>query len=98
MPILKIKLHQSLRLQNEPYEFSDLFNSGTILDNMKKLLSTHPPILDLCLSEQGRKAGILYLSQKTELASLGLLDHIHEEDLEIRIVPILHGGSYTDKY
>ena len=92
MPTLKIKLHQSLRIQDEPYEFSDLFNSGTIVDNMRKLLHNQPEILDLCLSNKGKKPGILYLLDKTELGSLGLLENELEEDLEIRIVPILHGG------
>ncbi|MCE7733780.1 MAG: hypothetical protein GPJ54_02810 [Candidatus Heimdallarchaeota archaeon] len=92
MPILKIKLHQSLRIKGEPHEFSESFNSGTIVNNMRKLLSNQPAILDLCLSHKGRKPGILYLSEKTELASLGLLESELNEDLEIRIVPILHGG------
>lgn len=92
MPVLKIKLHQSLRIKGEPHEFSTSVNSGTIVDNMRKILSNQPEILDLCLANNGKKPGILYLSENTELASLGLLESELEEDLEIRIVPILHGG------
>jgi hypothetical protein len=92
MPKLKIKLHQSLRLADLPFEFENDFDSGSIFECMKDLLITYPLIFDLCLSEKGRKPGILYISGKTELASLGLLDHELDEDLVIRIVPILHGG------
>ena len=98
MPTLKIKLHQSLRIQGQPFEFFNSFESGSILDNIRNLLNSNPEILGLCLSEEGKKPGILYLSNKTELASLGLLENQLDEDLEIRIVPILHGGSCTDKY
>ena len=98
MPTLKIKLHQSLRVHGEPFEFFDSFRSGSILDNIRNLLHHNPQILDLCLSDKGKKPGILYLADKTELASLGLLECELEEDLEIRIVPILHGGSCTNKY
>lgn len=89
---LKLKLHQSLRIEEESYKFEGDFDSGTVIENMRKLLKTNLAILDLCLTEKGRKPGILYLSGKTELSSLGLLDELMDEDIELRIVPILHGG------
>ncbi|MHA2029925.1 MAG: hypothetical protein ACW99Q_11075, partial [Candidatus Kariarchaeaceae archaeon] len=92
MPKLKIKLHQSLRLVEFPFEFESEFNSGSIIDCMRDLLSGYPVIIDMCLTDKGRKPGLLYISGNTELASLGLLEHNLDEDLEIRIVPILHGG------
>ena len=92
MARLKLKLHQSLRVKEEPYEFEGEFESGSVISNIRQLLENNPNILDLCLSEKGRKPGILYLSGKTELSSLGLLDEQLDEDLELRIVPILHGG------
>ena len=92
MARLKLKLHQSLRVKDEPYEFEGEFESGTLISNMRKLLKNNPNILDLCLSEKGRKPGILYISGQTELSSLGLLDEQLDEDIDLRIVPILHGG------
>lgn len=92
MPSLKIKIHQSLRVEGQPYEFEGSFDSGTILENMKNLLSTHKLIFDLCLTAKGKKPGLLYLADKTELASLDLLDQNMDDDMDIRIVPILHGG------
>ena len=92
MARLKLKLHQSLRVENEPHEFEGEFESGSIINNIRELLMKNPKILELCLSEKGRKPGILYLSGKTELSSLGLLDEQLDEDIELRIVPVLHGG------
>jgi hypothetical protein len=48
--------------------------------------------LELCLKNNKPKPGILYIAEGTELSSLGLLDNKLDEEIEIRIVPILHGG------
>ena len=89
---LRLKLHQSLRVEKEPFEFEGEFESGTLIENIRDLLKNSPTISDLCLSDRGRKPGILYLSGRTELSSLGLLEELMDEDIELRIVPILHGG------
>lgn len=92
MTILAIKIHQSLWIEGEKNSFSGDFNGKTILEAMNALLEEAPKIKELCLKDNKRRPGILYIYDKTELASLGLFDELFTEDLLVRIVPILHGG------
>ena len=93
MAILKIKLHQSLWIEGENHEFSGEVEQLTIIDSIKKILKDNPKVLSACLtSEFTKKPGILYISGKMEIASLGLLNQIMDEDIDLRIVPVLHGG------
>ena len=89
---LTLKFHQSLRLKGIEHEFIESFDDVTILEAIRRILEPYPQMKPLCLQEGKKKPGILYLSGKTELASLGLLEHQLKEDLIIRIVPVLHGG------
>ena len=92
MVTLNLKLHQSLWQNDEPHEFTGSFENLTIIEAIRQLLKEYPKILELCLSNGKKRPGILYIAEKVELASLGLLENQLDEDLEIRIVPVLHGG------
>ena len=92
MPIIRIKVHPSIHIQGTPSVLEGEFNEITILDAMNSLLESYPDLLELCLKDQKPKPGILYIADGTELASLGLLESNIDEEIEIRIVPILHGG------
>lgn len=92
MPILRIKVHPSIHIQGTPSLIEGEFKDITIIEAMNSLLDSYPELSDVCLKEKKAKPGILYISEGTELSSLGLLDNNLDEEIEIRIVPILHGG------
>ncbi len=94
MTLLRIKLHPSIKIKDKPTEFEGEFSGIKLIEAMNKLLSKYPQIHQLCLKDNHKKPGILYISDGAELASLGMLDTVIGDDeyIEVRIVPILHGG------
>lgn len=95
MPHLKIKIHLSLRVPGEKFEYSGNFTNITIIEAIRELLKESTQISDICLKDGKRRPGLLYLSGKTELSSLGLLESSVDEinnEMIVRIIPILHGG------
>ena len=92
MPILRIKVHPSINVEGTPSVIEGEFEEISILEAMTSLLDSYPDLSDLCLKGKKVKPGILYIADGTELASLGLLNSKLDEEIEIRIVPILHGG------
>jgi hypothetical protein len=81
-----------MRIEGEPSEFSGDFEGTTIIDAIVALVTPYPKIAELCIENNGKKPGLLYISDKVELASLGLLNESFDEELLVRLVPILHGG------
>ncbi len=92
MPTLRIKVHPSIHVEGTPSVIDGEFKEITILEAMNSLLDSYPDLMNLCLKDKKARPGILYIAEGAELASLGLLDNKLDEELEIRIVPILHGG------
>ena len=92
MPTLRIKVHPSIHVKGTPSLIEGDFADTTILGAMNSLLNSYPELSDLCLKDKKAKPGILYIAEGAELASLGLLNNKLDEEIEIRIVPILHGG------
>ena len=94
MPTIKVKIHQSLRVKDHSYEFEGAFTGIRIIDAISSMLENTPGLIINCLKDGNKRPGILYLVDKTELASLGLLESSVDdwEDIEIRIIPVLHGG------
>ncbi|MHA2249852.1 MAG: hypothetical protein ACXAD7_05795 [Candidatus Kariarchaeaceae archaeon] len=94
MPTIKVKIHQSLRAEDQNHEFEGTFTGIRIIDAIGSLLENTPGMRDNCLKDGNKRPGILYLVDKTELASLGLLESSVDDwnDIQIRIIPILHGG------
>lgn len=92
MVTLSIKIHQSLWIEGEEQSFSGEFMNETIITALSKLLTTSPKVMEQVLRDGHKKPGILFIYDKTELSSLGLLEQPLTEDMSVRIVPILHGG------
>ncbi|MHA2169822.1 MAG: hypothetical protein ACXAB7_08015 [Candidatus Kariarchaeaceae archaeon] len=91
---VKLIIHQSLRIQGHDHVDEGDFEKSSVLEAIESLLRHSPELTETCLKSGDRRPGLLYLSGKTELASLGLLNTNVDEwnHLEIRIIPILHGG------
>ncbi len=92
MPNLIIKIHKSISIPNLPIKFQGNYSGVTILEAINKLLDNYKDIKELCIVNGSPKPGILFIAKGAELKSLGLLNNKLDEDLEIRIVPVLHGG------
>jgi len=56
-------------------------------------VADYPQLEALLLVDRDIKPGIMIFSGKTELTSMGLLDQELDDDISVRVVPILHGGS-----
>jgi len=93
MAILKIQLHPSMRIDGLPITFEGDFANITIFEAIVEVLKEVPEVLDLCISNNKSRAGVLFFVGKTEITSLGLLDNQLDSDMHVRVVPILHGGT-----
>ncbi len=91
-----VEIHRSLRKEDDPkeYEIEVDGSDKTIGELISLALQDRDDIKELCLNGTKAKPGILYISGKHELRSLGLIDEpfTPEEDTRIKIVPVLHGG------
>lgn len=94
MTIVSVSIHPSIRIKDLPGKFEGEYSKVTLMHAMSDLLGKYPELFELCMKQEGRKPGILYISEGAELGSLGMLDNIigEEDKIEVRIVPILHGG------
>jgi len=63
-----------------------------LLDGLIFLLSKHERVVNILISDSDIRPGYLLLSNKVELKSTGKLYSPVESDMEIRIIPISHGG------
>ena len=88
---LTIVLHPSI--QSEERILTKQVNDKAILrESILTILSSNRSVFDLLVIDNNIKPGFLLLSNKVELKSTGLLDTKIESDLEIKIIPISHGG------
>ena len=96
MVTVTIEIHRSLRKPEDPREYVVEVNDNdrTLGQIIADALSSHPEIKNEVLDGTRSKPGILYIANKTELRSLGLIDTPFnpDEDLKLKIVPVLHGG------
>lgn len=94
MTKVSVSIHPSIRVKDLPGKFEGKYSNVSLKQAMSDLLGKYPEIYELCMRENGRKPGILYISEGAELGSLGMLDNIigEEERIEVSIIPILHGG------
>ncbi len=70
---------------------TDIINR-TIIEGIDLVLSDYRELKFQILSGGKLNPGYLIFSEKTELSSMGLLDIILDNDILVKIVPILHGG------
>ena len=89
-----LRIHPSIKLPDVPLQFEGEFENVPLIQAISTLLQPYPAMAEQCLNKNKKKPGILYISEGSELGSLGLLDAVigEEEEIEVRVVPILHGG------
>ena len=88
---ITIKLHPSIPSDLKIIE-GKIDSEMTLLDGLISLLSKYKQISDLILDKSDVRPGYLLLSDKVELKSTGKLNFPVLSDMEIRIIPISHGG------
>lgn len=92
-----IEIHRSLRSPEDEMIFQTSLTdneSRTYMEVINELLESVKHIQDEVILNGDAKPGILFISDRTELNSLGILTEQVDtsEDVHIKIVPILHGG------
>lgn len=93
MRFYKIIMHIHPSIPSDSDFLQGEFEEGTkLLEGIVSILSKDQKISKIILSNCNIRPGFLFISDKTELRTTGKLDEIINEDLEIRIIPISHGG------
>ncbi len=92
MPILSVEIHPSIRPDKMPSVVKTDIINRTIIEGIDLVLSDYRELKFQILSGGKLNPGYLIFSEKTELSSMGLLDIILDNDILVKIVPILHGG------
>ena len=92
MVVFTLQIHPSIREPDVPSKIKVDVEQMTILTAIDVALQKYPKLSTLILDNGKMRAGLLVFADKTELTSMGLLDSEINESLNIRIVPILHGG------
>jgi hypothetical protein len=86
-----VHLHPSIssRIQTLIGEVNE---ETSILQGLLSIISKEEDISKLLISENNIKFGYLILSEKIELRSTREIESNVKNDMEIRIIPISHGG------
>tara|TARA_B100000287_G_scaffold36968_1_gene33989 strand:- start:552 stop:830 length:279 start_codon:yes stop_codon:yes gene_type:complete len=92
VPILSVEIHPSIRPDKMPSVVKTDIINRTIIEGIDLVLSDYRELKFQILSGGKLNPGYLIFSEKTELSSMGLLDIILDNDILVKIVPILHGG------
>jgi hypothetical protein len=91
-----LEIHRSLRNPEDPSHLNlEIINTQkTYMQIISEMLEELPNIKSEVVLNNRPKPGILYIANQSELNSLGILNQKVDvsEDIEIKIVPILHGG------
>lgn len=88
---LTIILHPSIPSNNRILT-GKIKKETPILDGLISILETDEKVASILVSGKDIKPGYLLISDKKELKTTGLLNEKFQTDLEIRIIPISHGG------
>ncbi|MCE7748005.1 MAG: MoaD/ThiS family protein [Candidatus Heimdallarchaeota archaeon] len=88
---IKIILHPSIPSVQRLIE-GKIDAETNLLDGLIFLLSEHEKVVNILISDSDLRPGYLILSDKVELKSTGKLYFPVKSDMEIRIIPISHGG------
>ena len=93
MKFHKITVHLHPSISSEIKILVGEVDEGTsILQGLLSILSKEEVISKILISENNIKFGYLILSEKIELRSTRKIDTNVKHDMEIRIIPISHGG------
>jgi hypothetical protein len=88
---ITIILHPSIPSDKRLIE-GKIDTETNLLDGLIFLLSKHEKVVNMLISDSDLRPGYLILSNKVELKSTGKLYSPVKSDMEIRIIPISHGG------
>ncbi len=93
MQFYKITVHLHPSISSKIHTLVGEVDEGTsILQGLLSILSKEEDISKILISENKIKYGYLILSDKIELRSTRTIDSNVKKDMEIRIIPISHGG------
>ena len=88
---LTIILHPSIESNNRL--LIGTIESGTrILDGIISVIKQDQSISDLLVIDKELKPGYLLISNKMEIKTTGIINAKLTSDMNIRIIPISHGG------
>lgn len=88
---LTLILHPSIRSDNCILEGS-ISGETTILDGILSIIKTDDGVANTLILDDKLKPGHLLISNKIELKTTGKADNLITSDMEVRIIPISHGG------
>lgn len=88
---LTILLHPSIETTNSVLT-GKIKDNTRILDGIIAVLRNDKTIAELLIFNNDIKPGYLLISDKRELKTTGIINEIIESDLNVRIIPISHGG------
>ncbi len=88
---LTIILHPSIPSSNRILT-GKIDGETRILDGLISILTTDKEAANLLIIENDIRPGYLLLSNKIELKTTGFFNEKIKTDLEVRIIPISHGG------
>ncbi len=89
----KLVLHIHPSIPSDSKVLMEEFKEGTVLfDALVSVLSKNQKIAKVLLLNNAIRHGFLFISDKIELRSTNKLKDTIKKDVEIKIVPISHGG------
>ncbi|TFG09594.1 hypothetical protein EU534_01970 [Candidatus Heimdallarchaeota archaeon] len=63
-----------------------------ILDGIHSIIEQNESVADLLMINKELKPGYLFISNKRELKTTGIINEKISSDMDIKIIPISHGG------
>ena len=88
---LTIHLHPSIETNNQILT-GKVQDEMRILDGIISVLKSDENISHLLVVNDDIKPGYLIISNKRELKTTGIINESIKSDLDVRIIPISHGG------
>ena len=93
MKEFKLTIHLHPSIESEYRLLSNVFKEETkIIDGIISVLKIDENITNLLIINGDIKPGYLLISDKRELKTTGIINEKISSDLDVRIIPISHGG------
>ena len=89
--ILKLHLHPSIPTECRVLE-GEVSSDFSLLEGILSLLKSNSDISQILVSEDDIRPGYLLISDKIELRTTKKLYNKIASNIEIRVIPISHGG------
>ncbi len=88
---LTVLLHPSIESKNHILK-GKIDSETRILDGIISVLRIDESVVHLLVIDNEIKPGYLLISDKRELKTTGIINEIITSDMDVRIIPISHGG------